>query len=185
MFTRLCWLFSCKYFLGNSHPHIHLLTHTSSGGYIISAIFICAEYQRLGMHFREHRILRASFWIKLTFIFVEGGLAIAFGVLERGDGGINKAAILEWIVSLIYIFYVWSFIIDFLPMSRTRNKQDRFGPPIRAQDDEMAMNTQAAGNNLGGPVYSSGGGQYNDASSHNSAVPMAEPPRTVPASRNF
>jgi hypothetical protein len=47
------------------------------------------------------------------------------------------------------------------------------------------MNTQAAGNNLGGPVYSSGGGQYNDASSHNSAVPMAEPPRSVPASRNF
>jgi hypothetical protein len=144
-------------------------------------MFICAEYQRLGIHFREHRILRSSFWIKLTFIFVEGGLAIAFGVLERGDGGVNKAAILEWIVSL---FYVWSFIIDFLPMSRTRNKQDSFGPPIRASDDEMAMNTQNAGNNLGGPVYSSGG-HYNDGSSHNSAVPMTEPPRSVPASRNF
>ena len=109
---------------------------------------------------------------------MEGGLAIAFGVLERGSQ-VNKAAILEWIVSLCYIFYVWSFIIDFLPMSRTRNKQDRFGPPIRAQDDEMAMNTQSAGNHLGGPVYSAGG-QYNDASSH-----MTDPPRAVPASRNF
>lgn len=151
-----------------------------SGGYIISAIFICAEYQRLGIHFREHRILRASFWIKLTFIFIEGGLAIAFGVLERGDGGVNKAAILEWVISLIYIFYVWSFCVDFLPANRTRNKQDRFGPPIRADDDEMAMNTQAGGNNLGGPVYSAGG-HYNDATSQNSAVPM----RNVPASRNF
>jgi hypothetical protein len=28
------------------------------------------------MRFREYRILRASFWIKLTFIFVEIGLAI-------------------------------------------------------------------------------------------------------------
>lgn len=41
-------------------------------GYIISAIFICAEYQRLGIHFREHRVLRASFWLKLAFILVEG-----------------------------------------------------------------------------------------------------------------
>jgi hypothetical protein len=46
-----------------------------------------------------------SFWIKLAFIIVEVGLAIAFGVL--GDKG-NKtdAAIVEWIISLIYIFYV-------------------------------------------------------------------------------
>lgn len=165
-------------------PNVHqAMLAVFIGGYIISAIFICAEYQRLGVHWREHRILAISFWVKLGFIFLEGGLAIAFGVLERGSE-VNKAAILEWIVSLCYIFYVWSFIIDFLPMSRTRNKQDRFGPPIRAQDDEMAMNTQSAGNHLGGPVYSAGG-QYNDASSHNSAVPMTEPPRTVPASRNF
>lgn len=41
-------------------------------GCIISAIFICAEYQRLGVHFREHRVLRASFWLKLAFILVEG-----------------------------------------------------------------------------------------------------------------
>lgn len=47
-----------------------------SVGYIISAIFACAEYQRLGIHFRQYRILRASFWIKLFFILTEIALAI-------------------------------------------------------------------------------------------------------------
>jgi len=45
-------------------------------GYVVSAIFVCAEYQRLGIHFRQHRILRASFWLKLFFIIVEVALAI-------------------------------------------------------------------------------------------------------------
>ena len=37
-------------------------------GYIVSAIFICWEYQRLGIHYRQHSILRISFWVKLAFI---------------------------------------------------------------------------------------------------------------------
>jgi len=78
-----------------------------SAGYIVSAIFICAEYQRLGMHFREHRILRISFWVKLCFIIIELALAIAFGVTEY-KGIYNVSGVLEWVVSLIYIFYVWS-----------------------------------------------------------------------------
>ena len=55
------------------HPHLHdgfLLLFIA--GYVLSAIFICAEYQRLGVHFREQRILRVSFWVKLVFIIVEG-----------------------------------------------------------------------------------------------------------------
>ena len=72
------------------------------GGYIISAIFICAEYQRLGIHFREHRILRISFWIKLCFILVELGLAIAFGVTQL-KAQWNVAGVLEWTISLIFI----------------------------------------------------------------------------------
>ena len=76
-------------------------------GYVISAIFICAEYQRLGKHFREYRILRASFWIKLAFIFIEIALAVAFGVTQY-QGRYNISGYLEWIVSLVYIFYVWS-----------------------------------------------------------------------------
>ncbi|KAL2069141.1 hypothetical protein VTL71DRAFT_15479 [Oculimacula yallundae] len=89
-------------------------------GYIISAIFVCWEYQRLGIHYRQHRILRASFWIKLTFIFVELGLAIAFGVLGH-QKKYNQAAVVEWVISLIYTFYVWSYAVDFIPAIRTRH----------------------------------------------------------------
>jgi len=47
-----------------------------------------------------------SFWIKLAFIFVELGLVIGFGVCSYKKM-YNVAAILEWTVSLVYIFYVW------------------------------------------------------------------------------
>ena len=47
-----------------------------SGGYIVAAIFICAEYRRVGKAFHEYGILRASFWIKLGFIIVEIVLVI-------------------------------------------------------------------------------------------------------------
>lgn len=47
-----------------------------SAGYVVAAIFICAEYQRLGIAFRHYRILAISFWVKLAFIIVEVALAI-------------------------------------------------------------------------------------------------------------
>lgn len=138
------------------YHHVHdAMLVVFIAGYIISAIFICAEYQRLGIHFREYRHLRLSFWTKLAFIFVELGLAIGFGV-ENDKKQYNRAAILEWTISLIYIFYVWSFIFDFLPAIRTKHRDSRF-PPVRRADDEMAMHTQAEGNTLGGPVYTGGG----------------------------
>ena len=49
-----------------------LIYGLSSAGYILAAIFLCAEYQRLGIHFRNRRILRISFWAKLAFIILEG-----------------------------------------------------------------------------------------------------------------
>jgi len=64
------------------HPHLHdgfLVIFI--GGYIITAIFICAEYQRLGIHYREYRVLRLSFWFKLFFILVE--IALVVGMLAR------------------------------------------------------------------------------------------------------
>ncbi|OJD24800.1 hypothetical protein ACJ73_03835 [Blastomyces percursus] len=90
------------------------------GGYILSAIFVCAEYQRLGIHYREHTILAASFWIKLVFILVEIALAIAFGVTSR-QGLKNQAAVVEWIIAYIFTFYVLSFVVDLLPAVRTRS----------------------------------------------------------------
>lgn len=88
------------------------------GGYIISAIFVCAEFQRLGIHQRQHRILRASFWIKLTFIFVEAGLAIAFAVTNF-KGNPNVAAVLEWVVSVIFTGWILSFAVDLWPALHT------------------------------------------------------------------
>lgn len=65
---------------------------------MLSAIFICMEYLRLGVTYRrQHRVLFISFWIKLLFIIIELGLAIGFGVLNQKEHGVtNAAAILEW-----------------------------------------------------------------------------------------
>ncbi|KAF2876248.1 Frag1/DRAM/Sfk1 family-domain-containing protein [Massariosphaeria phaeospora] len=94
------------------------------GGYVLSAVFICWEYQRLGIHFREHSVLRYSFWIKLSFILIEVALAIAFGVTQR-QKLYNAAAVLEWTVAFIYFFYVLSFFIDFMPAVRSKGRQSR------------------------------------------------------------
>lgn len=63
-------------YVGLVHYIVIIADQIYSVGYIISAIFACAEYQRLGIHFRQYRILRASFWIKLFFILTEIALAI-------------------------------------------------------------------------------------------------------------
>jgi len=94
------------------------------GGYILSAIFICWEYQRLGIHYRQYRLLAASFWIKLAFIFIELGIAIAFGVCGHKKN-YNAAAICEWVVALIYAFYVWSFALDFIPAVKTKHHESQ------------------------------------------------------------
>lgn len=59
------------------YPHVHdAMLVVFIAGFVIAAIFICAEYQRLGVVFREHSILRTSFWIKLAFILIEIALVI-------------------------------------------------------------------------------------------------------------
>lgn len=88
-------------------------------GYVISAIFICWEYQRLGMRYKEHRVLRISFWIKLVFVIVEIVLAIAFASCSFTKH-YNPAAVLEWTIAFIFSFYVFSFWIDLYPAIRTK-----------------------------------------------------------------
>ncbi|KAL3489158.1 Frag1/DRAM/Sfk1 family-domain-containing protein [Aspergillus germanicus] len=91
--------------------------------YLVSAILICIEYLRLGIFYRpHHRVLLISFWIKAFFIVVEIALAIAFGVCGwHRPHRRNAAAVLEWVIALVFTFYVLSFIIDLLPSVRTRN----------------------------------------------------------------
>jgi len=115
------------------HPHLHdgfLLLFIA--GYVISAIFICAEYQRLGIHYRNHRIIRISFWVKLTFIIVEVVLAIVFAVTNFRNVS-NVAAVFEWVIALIFTFYVLSFLLDLVPSVRTKHHVPqgfREGPAI-------------------------------------------------------
>ena len=87
-------------------------------GYVVSAIFVCAEYQRLGIHYRQHRILRISFWVKLFFILTEIVLAVAF-VSCSWTHHYNPAAVFEWIVAFIFTLYVLSFALDLLPAVQT------------------------------------------------------------------
>ncbi|CAN8105321.1 unnamed protein product [Discula destructiva] len=139
------------------HQSVHdALLGVFIAGYVISAICVCVEYALLGLVYRRrehalgveshkgHRLLLASFAIKLGFIVVELALAIAFGVTEY-TGLYNTSAILEWIVALLYIFYVWSYILDFLPVNYAvaRTKSDRF-PPTSRWSDEMVMTEGAS-----------------------------------------
>lgn len=158
---------------------------SSSIGYIIAAIFICWEYQRLGIHHRQHRVLRISFWIKLAFIIVEIALAIAFATLSSRSN-YNRAAILEWIVALIYAFFVWSFAIDFLPAVRTKHYASK------ETEVEMGMAMEQEARQRGYPngveqeqaAYAYTG----DAGNHVvNNVPYAHPRNVIPEppSRNF
>lgn len=107
------------------HESLHrIFLFVFIAGYLLSAVFICWEYQRLGKKHREHRILRVSFWIKLVFILVELALAIAFGVFLGRDP--NTAAVLEWIVAFIFSFYVFSFALDLWPAVHTKDPAMRF-----------------------------------------------------------
>lgn len=89
-------------------------------GYVLSAIFICAEYGLLGKVFRNHPVLKWSYYIKLFFIIVEICLAIAFGVCQLYDK-YNAAAVLEWMLAFIYTFYVFTFVLDLLPAVKTKH----------------------------------------------------------------
>jgi len=109
------------------HPKVHrLFLLLFMLGYVLSAIFVCWEYQRLGIRFRQYRVLRVSFWLKLAFIIAESFLAIGFGVcLFKGRQ--NPGAILEWIISFVFTFYILTFLIDLFPVVRTKNGQHPTG----------------------------------------------------------
>ncbi|KAL9060333.1 MAG: hypothetical protein Q9162_000737 [Coniocarpon cinnabarinum] len=95
-------------------------------GYLISAIAICAEFQRLGVKYRQHITLRFSFWFKLFFIIVEIALAIPFGVFNTKDTHINAGAVLEWVIALIFTGYIFSFMVDLIPALRNHSMQSHY-----------------------------------------------------------
>jgi uncharacterized Tic20 family protein len=90
------------------------------GGYVLSAVFICWEYQRLGIRHRRHRVLRASFWVKLGFVLVVVALAVAFAACTFSRR-YNAGACLEWAIAFLFSLYVFSFCVDLWPATHTRD----------------------------------------------------------------
>ncbi|KFA75518.1 hypothetical protein S40288_01168 [Stachybotrys chartarum IBT 40288] len=125
-------------------------------GYLLSAVFICWEYGRLGLNNRHFRVLRISFWMKLTFVLVELCLAIAFAATTFSDLT-NVGAILEWVVSLIFTLYAISFYVDLAPAVKTKSRTRRFVKP-----SEYAMEEGAASN----PLYNNGNSNYHNGGPH-------------------
>jgi len=102
------------------HPRLHdVFLLLFIAGYVLSAIFICWEYRRLGKSHRETRILRISYYIKLAFVLVEIILAVAF-VSCTFTGHYNPAAVLEWVIAFLFSAYVFSFYVDLYPAAKTK-----------------------------------------------------------------
>jgi len=152
-----CGLILLSIFDTLRHPTLHdIFLLLFIAGYVISAIFLCWEYQRLGIKYREHRILRSSFWIKLTFILLEVVLAIAFGVCNFKDM-YNAAAVLEWTIAFIFTFWVFSFFIDLLPAVHTKHQSKRFGAGGGETQMQMEQNDEFSRAEGGRTGYYNGG----------------------------
>ncbi|KAI0430828.1 hypothetical protein F5Y09DRAFT_306617 [Xylaria sp. FL1042] len=121
------------------YPRLHdIFLVLFIAGYLISAILLCVEFQLLGRKYRQHTVLRMSFWVKLTFVIVELALAIGFGVSSaRHD--YNHAAILEWVIAVIFTFYVLSFVIDLWPAVATRHGGRYDLRPMNTREMEEAI----------------------------------------------
>jgi len=76
--------------------------------------------------YREHRVLRISFWIKLAFVIIEVVLAVAFAAC-MATSHYNTAAVLEWIIAFIFSAYIFSFVVDLYPAAATKQKHVEFG----------------------------------------------------------
>ncbi|KAF3065258.1 FK506 suppressor Sfk1 [Daldinia childiae] len=96
--------------------------------------WLTLSQRNLSVENRQHRVLRISFWVKLIFVVVELGLAIAFGVINfRGNH--NTSAIIEWVIAFVFSFYVFSFYIDLYPAITTRNNPHPIGDPTRRMEE--------------------------------------------------
>lgn len=78
--------------------------------------------------------------MKLSFILLEVALVVAFGVTTVTDHK-NVAAYLEWIISLVFAFYVLSFVVDLWPARVTRRHSMRFSKPVSPREMEESDNS--------------------------------------------
>lgn len=79
----------------------------------------------LPSEYRDFHVLRASFWIKLSFIITEVVLAIVFAATSFTHKK-NIAAYFEWVIAFIFTFYILSFVVDLWPARHTRRHSMRY-----------------------------------------------------------
>jgi hypothetical protein len=72
----------------------------------------------------------------------------AFGVCQKYDK-YNVAAVLEWVISFIFFFYVLSFFIDFMPAVRSRRHGQSKATEMEVADAEAAQGGDVAGRYYG------------------------------------
>ena len=125
--------------------------------YVFSALAGCWEYRRLRKCMRrcpvspsvcsgqltvnpdhpEQRPFRFSYYTKVFFVVVEVSLAIAFFACVR-TRHYQPAAVLEWVIALIFAAWAFSFCLDLYPAARQWEKQRR-----QQQEEEEGSNHEA------------------------------------------
>lgn len=113
----------------------------------------------------------------------------------------NTAAVLEWVVSLVFTFYVFSFFMDFIPAVRTKHHQSRetmaemaeteadnhrtrpssyYGTTQPSTDSRYGLTSDQQPDGYVGGYRS----EYNTGIRDGTYYPDGHP-QSVPASRNF
>lgn len=110
------------------------------------------------------------------------------GRLEHYDA----AAVIEWVIALVFTFYVFSFAVDFLPALRGKDQQRGNGTEVGAAEQEagvgMTETSQPGGRYYG---HESGAGYGNAAvngygpAGYTNGSHSHKPPEPLEPSRNF
>ncbi|KAK9376752.1 Frag1/DRAM/Sfk1 family-domain-containing protein [Lipomyces chichibuensis] len=114
------------------HAHVICLGIFVVGIGIAAACSFC-EFAMLRKNYYEVHWLRFSYILKLGWVVVAMGLAIAFVVL-MGISNPDPGAIVEWTLAYWYGFFGIILMVDLLPASRRSQQRERNGGYIFGLD---------------------------------------------------
>jgi len=101
---------------------------------------MAVERKVLSTHYPTNKILRHSFRLKLFFIFAEILLVIICGVaMYQGQWRVSVVA--EWIIGLLFTFYMWSCAIDFFTTTDLHENNIKDGELMKHWDEEVGLAT--------------------------------------------
>lgn len=88
---------------------------------------MAVEKKRIFARYPTNDYIRRSFQIKFFFIVLELLFTAMFGITALMAGNDvngpytdlrNPSVVIEWMIGFFFVFYMWSFAIDFLPVPR-------------------------------------------------------------------